>query len=164
MSSIAAPSSARTPSPFATILSAGCIAAALDLAFAFVFYGIRNGIAPQRILQTIGSGLFGPDSFQMGWQSAAVGFVCHFTILIVAAAMYFYAAGRMRWMNRQALACGLAFGVAVYVVMNFVVVPLSAAPKFQRSLVPAIGEMCSHLFFVGLPIAYLTRRYWRARG
>jgi uncharacterized membrane protein YagU involved in acid resistance len=164
VSSIVSPSSTRAPSPLATILTAGCVAAALDLLFAFVFYGIRNGIPPQRILQTIGSGLFGTDSFQMGWQSAAVGFVCHFTILIVAAALYFYAAGRMRWMNRQALICGLAFGVAVYVVMNFVVVPLSAAPKFQRSLVPFIGEMCSHLFFVGVPIAYLTRRYWNSRG
>lgn len=164
MSSTLASPAVRQPTPLATILSAGCVAAALDLLFAFVFYGIRNGIAPQRILQTIGSGIFGMDSFTLGWESAAVGFVCHFTILIVAAAMYFYAAGRMRWMNRQALACGLAFGVAVYVVMNFVVVPLSAAPKFQRSLVPVIGEMCSHLFFVGLPIAYLTRRYWRNRA
>jgi len=164
VSSITAPSSVRAPSPLGTILIAGSIAAALDLLFAFVFYGIRNGIAPERILQTIGSGLFGKDSFAMGWESAAVGLVCHFAILIVAAALYFYAAGRMRWMNRQALICGLAFGVAVYVVMNFVVVPLSAAPKFQRSLVPAIGEMCSHLFFVGLPIAFLVRRYWQARG
>lgn len=163
MSSIASPAP-RAPSPLATILAAGCIAAALDLLFAFTFYGIRNGISPQRILQTIGSGIFGRDSFTMGWESAAVGFVCHFAILIVAAAMYWYAAGRMRWMNRQALACGLAFGVAVYVVMNFVVVPLSAAPKFQRTLVPTIGELCSHLFFVGLPIAFLVRRYWQARG
>jgi len=49
--------------------------------------------------------------------------------------------------------------------MNFVVVPLSAiGTVFHRTLVPAVGEMSSHLFFVGLPIAYLTRRYWRARG
>lgn len=142
----------------ATILSAGVVAAALDLIFACVFYGLR-GIAPQRILQTIGSGWLGMDSFKLGWLSAALGFVSHFAILIVAAAMFFVAAKRIPLLTRNPWLSGLAFGTAVYVVMNFIVVPLSAAPHFQRSIDSVLGELGSHLFLVGVPVALIVRRH-----
>jgi hypothetical protein len=155
----------RMPKPvsaIATILSAGIAGAALDLMFAFAYYGMK-GVSPQRILQTIASGALGTPSFTMGWTSAALGFFCHFFILIVAAWMFFAAARQLPLLTRNPWLSGIAYGTAIYVVMNFVVLPLSFAPHFQRALESIVGELCSHLFLVGVPIALIVRRYYRTR-
>jgi hypothetical protein len=52
----------------------------------------------------------------------------------------------------------LLFGAAIYVVMNYVIVPLSAAPKFGSTTASTIGQIVVHLFLIGLPIALITRR------
>jgi len=153
---------ARPAAAVTTVLSAGVLAAALDLLFAFVYYGVRNGIGPVRILQTIGSGILGPASFDGGMASAALGFVCHFFILIVAAWWFFLASKRAPQLTRHPFLTGVAYGIAIYVVMNFIVVPLSNAPHFKRSVVNTIAELGSHLFLVGMAISYLVRRHFRA--
>jgi uncharacterized membrane protein YagU involved in acid resistance len=155
---------AQRPSAVSTILAAGLVSAALDLLFACVFYGIRNSVSPLRIFQSIGSGWFGKTSFELGWTSGAIGFVSHFAILIVAAGMFFAAAKRLPILTKQAFWAGVVYGAVIYVVMNYVVVPLSAAPHGQRALDATIGELCSHLFLVGLPISYIVRRYYRANA
>jgi len=149
----------RPLSALGTICIAGVAGAAGDLLYAFTFYGLR-GISPLRILQSIGSGWFGRASFDMGWLSATAGFVSHFGIVIVAAAIYFFVARHWSLLVRRPWLSGFAFGTAVYVVMNFIVVPLSAAPHFQRSIETVLGELTSHLFFVGVPVALIVRRYY----
>lgn len=164
MNSIVSPAPTGRLSPLSTILSAGIVSAALDLLFACVFYGIRNGLSPLRIFQSIGSGWFGRASFEMGWTSGAIGFVSHFAILIVAAALFFVAARRLPWLTRQPFWSGIAYGAVIYLVMNYAVVPLSAAPHGKRALDAVIGEACSHLFLVGLSISYIVRRYYRTNA
>ena len=160
MNSIVSTVPGRTPSAISTVLTAGIVSAALDLLFACVFYGIRNGATPLNIFHAIASGWFGPASREMGWTSGAIGIASHFGILIVAAALFFFAARRLPLLTRQAFWSGIAYGAVIYVVMNYVVVPLSAAPHGKRALDAVIGELCSHLFLVGLPIAYIVRRYY----
>jgi uncharacterized membrane protein YagU involved in acid resistance len=164
VNSIVSPAAVNRPSATFTILAAGIVSAALDLLFACVFYGIRNGLSPLRIFQSIGSGWFGKASFEMGWTSAAAGFVSHFAILIVAAGLFFFAARRLPILTKQAFWAGIAYGAVIYVVMNYVVVPLSAAPHGKRALDATIGELGSHLFLVGLTISYIVRRYYRANA
>ena len=65
-------------------------------------------------------------------------------------------------MRRQPVAAGLLYGVAVYLVMNLVVLPLSNVA--QRPFVPSLAVMIMviiHMLCVGLPIALVTRRYDR---
>jgi hypothetical protein len=146
-----------------TILAGGAIAGTLDLAFAFTFAGI-HGASPLRVLQFIASGLLGKDSFSDGWWSGALGAVCHYTILTVATALYLVTSRRFSALARQPFICGPLYGVAIYLVMNFIVVPLSAVHSGGHTLEGVIFDMGSHLFFVGLPIALLVRRNWLARG
>jgi len=162
MNSIASTPTARAPSALGTILTAGIVSAAGDLLFACVFYGIRNGLTPLRIFQAIGTGWFGRDSFQMGWTSGTIGFFSHFGILIVAAAIYFYTARRLSLLVRQPLLSGIVYGAAVFVVMNYVVVPLSASPAGHRALDATLGELASHLLLVGLSTSYIVRRFYRS--
>ena len=139
-------------------LTGGALAGGLDILAAFVVYGAL-GASPHRILQSIASGLLGADAFQGGMATAALGLALQFFIASVAAWVYCLGSLRAPVLVQRPLLCGALYGVAVYIVMNFVVVPLSAVPKgpFAWDLAPIIVVV--HLLCVGVPIAYAVRRY-----
>jgi len=139
-----------------TILLAGAAAATLDLAFAFTFYGTTLGASPLRILHSIASGAFGMAAFDGGIATGAFGLLAHYFILIVAASMYYAASTRAAILAQHAAICGPLFGIAIYCVMHFVVLPLSAAPKFRTSTLSISSEFLMHLL-IGLTIALVLR-------
>jgi len=153
-----------TPSPLRTVLLAGIAAATIDIVFAFAFFGALLGITPVRVLQSVATGWYGRDSFDGGLATAAVGLVSHYFILIVAAGLYYGASRSIALLNRHAVACGIAFGLAIYIAMTFVIVPLSATPP--RSLtwsVASIGQFLIHPV-IGLAVALIVRRATRGRA
>jgi len=157
LAALLAPATA-TPSALRTVLLAGLAAATIDIVFAFVFFGALLGITPVRVLQSVATGWYGRDSFDGGLATAAVGLVSHYFILIVAAALYFIASRRIALLNRHAVACGIAFGLAIYVAMTFVIVPLSATPPRSLTLsVASIGQFLIHPV-IGLAVALIVRR------
>lgn len=145
------------------ILWGGLIAGALDLTAAIVTSGLR-GRTPIWLLHYIASGLLGADAFEGGVPTAALGLVLHFLIAFGAAAVYWAASRKLRWLVERPVVCGLLYGVAVYLFMNFVVLPLSALP-FEPSYTPravAIGVTIL-MFCIGLPIALAVRRFSSSR-
>jgi hypothetical protein len=145
----------------AAILWGGLIAGTLDLTYACVSWALR-GVGPVRIMQSIATGVLGPAAFDGGAGSAALGVFLHYFILIVAAALYYTASRKFDLLTRRAVACGLLYGVAIYVVMNFVVVPLSAsAYRPTLSLGSIALNLSVHMFLVGLPIALMVHRATR---
>lgn len=140
-----------------TALLAGGAAATIDILFAFAFFGWQLGVTPQRVLQSVASGLLGPAAYSGGAAAATLGLVAHYFILIVAAATYLAAAQRLPMLNRRAVQCGLAFGVAIYVAMTFVIVPLSAAHMRPLTMnAVSIGQFAIHPV-LGLAIALIVR-------
>ena len=146
-----------------TVLLAGCAAAAIDIVFAFVFFGWTLGITPLRVLQSVATGWYGRASFEGGLTTAAVGLVSHFFILIVAAWFYYLASRRLPLLNRSPLAYGIAFGVGIYVAMTFIIVPLSATPARALTLsVVSAGQFLIHPV-LGIAIAMIVRHHAPAR-
>jgi hypothetical protein len=90
--------------------------------------------------------------------SGALGLVAHFTIAIGAAGTYWLASRRLAVLRERPVLGGLAFGVLVFLFMNFVVLPLSAYP-FHPQYPPAVlaRGFLSHALLVGLPIALAAR-------
>ena len=155
----------RRPSTWRTVFAAGAAAATLDLIYACTMVYLVRGMSPQRLLQSIASGIYGQASYVGGWATAAVGFAAHYFILIVAAWWFFLASKSLRALREHTVICGLAYGVAIYCTMNFVVLPLSNAPFGSKALdltitLPRLVEFGMHLVF-GLIIALVVRRYWR---
>ena len=143
----------------ATLLG-GLIAGTLDITFAFIFYGLRNGSTPVRILQSIASGALGAKAFTGGAKTAILGGVFHFFIAISAAAVYYLASRKLTFMINHAIVCGVFYGVCVYLFMNFVVLKLSAIPfKPAYPLSVLIPGLLIHMFGIGVPIAVVVRRY-----
>ena len=138
------------------ILLGGLLAGALDIAAAFAMSWPRVG--PTRVLQSIASGLIGRAAYQGGAPTAAFGLALHFTIALSAAAIYYAASRRWVVLRTRWVACGLAYGVVVYLVMNLVVLPLSrigfrVPPWSTVALLVVIHMVC-----VGLPIAWAAAR------
>lgn len=144
--------------PFAAIFWGGGLAGIFDITQAFVGFGLL-GAKPFRILQHIAGGVFGARSMQMGWTSAALGLVFHFTIALTAAAVYYLASRILRAMVEHAVLCGLLYGELVFLFMYFVVLPLSRLGPAHFSVVTYITGPIGHTFLVGLPIALSVRRF-----
>jgi hypothetical protein len=143
--------------PLRAILVGGGIAATLDILYACV-RSAGHGRSPEWVLQSVASGLLGNAAFDSGPAGAALGLACHYAILFVAAAVYRLASQRVLALRARPVTCGALFGVAVYLFMNFVVLPLSAFP-FHLSY-PALRLLegfASHALFVGVPIALSVR-------
>src|SRR5471030_331245 len=81
--------------PYLGIFLGGLIAGTLDILAAFLNLH-RVGVAPERVLQGIASGLLGRSSFRGGMATAALGLFCHFLIAFGAAAVYYAVSRRLR--------------------------------------------------------------------
>jgi uncharacterized membrane protein YagU involved in acid resistance len=140
------------------VVLAGVVGATCDIVYAILFAGWR-GVPAERLLQTVASGLLGKAAYDGGWPVAALGLVLHYAIVIVAAALFYAVARRRAWLREEPVTAGLAYGVAIYLFMNFVVLPLSAYPfPLRFSLLATSTGLLVHMVGVGLSIALITRR------
>jgi hypothetical protein len=134
----------------------GLIAGILDITTAFIRWR-----PPVRLLQGIASGLLGSRAFQGGLGTAALGLALHFFIAFSAAAIYYAASRKLAFLRQRAVVWGLFYGIAVYMFMTWVVVPLSAVRRSHApfSATSLALSLLTHMFCVGLPIALAVRGY-----
>jgi uncharacterized membrane protein (DUF485 family) len=136
-------------------LYAGLVAGTIDLAAAAAINGVGFGV----ILRAVASGLLGPAAFGGGTSVAVLGLILQWAMSIVIAGIYAMAAVRLQALIRRWIIAGVVYGVIVFFVMNYVVVPLSAIghiPHF-RSLSFVLNLLAMLLF--GLIIASITNRF-----
>lgn len=119
-------SNQRVTASWRRILVAGLLIGALDLLFAIGFWNLR-GVPAVSILQSIATGWYGTDAFALGSRSAWIGFASHFAIAVVIAACCALLLSRWRIAGRAWIPAGLAYGVGVFAVMNFIVPMVSRA-------------------------------------
>ncbi len=141
-------------SALTAILLGGFIAGTIDIFAA----SLINHINLVVILHSIASGLLGRNSFYGGWPSAAIGLGLQWAMALVIAAIYVLASRAIPVLARYWVWGGLAYGVGIYFVMNFVVVPLSAAPFKNHPLVlPKAAEDMLAMLLFGLIVAYFAK-------
>jgi uncharacterized membrane protein len=143
--------------PGVAILVGGSLAATFDMIYAIVVSGM-HGRSAQWVMQSVASGLMGNAAFESGATGAVVGTVAHYVIVFVAATLYYLASRRLPVLRTHAIACGILFGVLVYLFMNFVVLPLSAFPfDLSYPVSRLVQGFVSHGLLVGLPIALAVK-------
>src|SRR5262245_38143905 len=134
------------------ILIGGIVAGVLDAASAFYTYGrgMPYGIA---------SGVLGSKAFPADGGGGAgiwiLGLALHFVIALSAAAVYCASSKRLVFLRNHFLVGGMFFGIGVYLVMNLVVLPLSAVPCPIGPFTVKGLRICllAHIFLIGLPIS-----------
>jgi len=145
--------------PRRLVLAGGLVAGALDITYACVFWAIKAGVPAQRIFQSVAAGLLGTASFTGGWPTAVLGLALHFFIATTMSVTYYVAARRIPILGGRPVPFGAAYGLLLYVIMNYVVVPLSAAGHggAKDPLWVALSIVV-HMFLIGVPIALFTGR------
>jgi len=151
--------SSERPRAFDTIVLGGLIVALLDGLFAFTFYGLILGAKPMRIFQGVAAGLLGTDSFAGGVKTFVLGLFLHLVVATCIATVFYLLSLKLPVLVHKAVVSGVIYGMIAYLVMKFVVTPLSA---IGRRPVPRLSvfltEIIGHAFLVGLPIALVARR------
>lgn len=135
--------------------------------FIFISQLIHQGIVITLIQKTpfiliwqyIASGALGMAAFDGGIATALLGVFFHLIISFVIAGIFILAADRIPLLRRYAIAGSLLYGFGVFIVMNMIVTPLSAAPPIPAPTLPWLIEaILEHTLLVGLPLGMLVRR------
>jgi hypothetical protein len=133
------------------ILVGGFVAGVLDMTSAYISFGhfMPLGIA---------GGLIGAAARHPTAGPYILGLFLHYFIAISAAAVYCIASRRLYFLRDHFFVCGMFYGIGVFLVMQLVVLPLSAyhamGPYQYRGLVEGI---LAHMFLIGLPISTSLR-------
>jgi hypothetical protein len=135
------------------IVVGGLVAGFLDLTQAMILFG-------RKVPLVIAAGLLGRSALHGGMATYALGVLLHFFIAFSAAAIYCGTSMKLEFLKEHPLVCGLFFGMAVELVMSFIVLPLSALhDRGPYQLHDVIQGLLVHMVVVGLPISYSARRF-----
>ncbi|HYK02336.1 MAG TPA: hypothetical protein VE974_11305 [Thermoanaerobaculia bacterium] len=140
----------------ATLLGGGILVGSIDALYAISFWAPR-GATPTRIFQSIAAGLLGRSAFEGGVATALLGVALHYFIALTIVVVYWFLSRRFGVLLRRYLLCGAAYGLGVYAVMNYVVIPLSANPRSRFNLSWVIWSVIVHALLIGIPAALTAR-------
>ena len=148
----------RRSSPLTLVFAGGLVAGTLDIVYACVFWGVKAGVPVRRILQSVAAGLLGKASFEGGAATAALGLGLHYFIACSMAVAFHLVARRVPPLRERPVPYGAAYGLLLYGIMNYVVVPLSAAGGGGAKDPLWVGlSVVVHMFLIGVPIALYVR-------
>ena len=117
------------------------------------------------VWQYIASAILGNAAFEGGIGTALLGVFFHLIISLVIAGVFILAADRIPLLRRHPIAGSLLYGFGVFIVMNMIITPLSAAPPLPAPTLPWLIEaVIEHVVIVGLALGILVRRNAIANG
>lgn len=151
------------PRAFEAIVYGGLAVGVLDILDAITFFWFYRGTTPVQVLQSVAGGIYGRAAFSGGAKIAAIGLALHFLNATIIAAVYYILCRILPLLTRHAISAGLIYGVAVYFVMTYIVVPNSAyGPRATPIPWPSqVNGLVGHALLVGLPIALIAS--WSAK-
>jgi uncharacterized membrane protein YagU involved in acid resistance len=140
------------------IVVGGLVAGTLDIGAA----ALINRVSPVLIAHYIATGIMGPAALSAGAPAACLGVLLQWAMSVVIAAIYWFVTARMPQLRARWWLGGLLAGVVIFLVMNFIVMPFSAAPVTLHEVIarfrPAKGaENLLAMFVFGLIVAYCAR-------
>ena len=144
----------RNPALFAWLLCG-----TLDIAYAAAWSELAGG-SIGGMLRGVAKGPFGDRAGDWGAGGAIAGLATHFAIMGAMVAFWFAAAHRLPARARQPWWIGgTLYGVALYLVMNAVVLPLRfGAPFPPDDAVRGLIALLPHIVLVGWPLAWLAQK------
>jgi hypothetical protein len=123
-----------------------------------------QGVPGMRVWQTVASGLLGESAFRQGAKSAAVGLLLHFFIAFTAAGAFCLAALHAAVLLQYPIASGALYGIAVFLVMNLIVRPLSRQPKRPATRTGVLIQLIIHMVIVGQSISRSAAHFLNSPG
>jgi hypothetical protein len=110
------------------------------------------------VLQYVASGAMGNAAFTGGPATALLGLVLDFFMTTVMAGVFILSADRIPLLRKHIIPGSLLYGFGVFIVMNFIVLPLSAAPPLPAPPMWLFIEIIlEHVLLIGLPLGLLVQ-------
>ena len=146
---------------FQPIFWGSLIAGTLDICAACLTAWLRAGLGPIRLCQFVASGLLGPAAFDGGVKTAVLGLALHFLIATIWTIVFYLASRKFLFLVERPVQFGLIYGIAVYLFLNFVVIPLSRITPRPATITGRTIGLLTIMFCIGLPISLIVRRFSR---
>jgi len=151
------------PRAFDTIVLGGLAIGILDFCDASIFFPLYYGISFIDVWHGPASGLIGREAARSGgFSTALLGIFLHFVVAFCIATAYFLAT-RYLVIVLLPVIVGLLYGIVVNLVMQHIVIPLSAI-GFRGNPEPVgsiLNSFIGHAVLVGLPVALIAA--WSAK-
>jgi hypothetical protein len=159
MSAIASKSVDTRNSLLRSIALGGSVIFILQLTHMWIVATLIQGSPYTAALQYIASGALGMSAFEGGITTALLGLLFHLIISFFVAGVFIVSADRIPLLRHYAIPGALLYGLGVYIVMNMIVTPLSAAPPLPAPTLPWLFEgLIEHSLAIGLPLGLIVRR------
>lgn len=138
-----------------TILACTAVSGTLDILSAFFFSGM-SGVTPAALLRYVASGPFGDGMKEGGAGAAALGLGTHYVLMTIMVTVFVLAARRLPALLRHPFLSGGAYGIIIYFVMYWLVVPARFA-RYPKLDAWSLGNaLFSHILCVGIPMALVA--------
>jgi hypothetical protein len=143
-----------------TLAAAAAVVAALDL-IACAVYWEMHGVTVMQVARGPAAWIVGiPATRAMGPWAALLGLVVMYILAAVEVAGYRWLATRARLQRliRQPVRFGMLYGALAFAMLNWILVPLSAAPGLRAEGNWLVVLLLIHVFMIGVPCALLARQ------
>ncbi len=160
MSTIASTSPTTRNTLLRPIALGGLIIGTADaIIYHWIVSSVLGGYPLTTVYQYIASGALGESAFAGGIATALLGVLFHYIVSFVVAGVFILSANRVSLLRRYPIVGSLLYGFGVFIVMNMIVTPLSAAPPLPAPTTPQlIVNIMDHVLIVGLPLGILISR------
>ena len=151
----------RPKSQFVTILQTCLLTGTLDALAAIL---ISYKIPPAVIFRFIASGWFGKEAMSGGTSMVLWGLIFHYLITaIFSVTLFLLYPGIIKVIRNKYLA-GIIYGLAIWVIMNFIVLPFSNIPKSHGhlGLEALIKGIAALIICVGVPVALISDNFYKS--
>lgn len=146
--------SAKSRELVVAALAGGIIAGTIDIGAACLI----NGRSVPFVLHSIAGGLLAERSFAGGTRTALLGAVLQEAMGIVIATVFVSATRVLPALRSHWIRAGLAYGVVIFFVMNYVVVPLSAWRTLPHFTAGRFARNLLAMLLFGVIVAYFASR------
>ena len=133
----------------------------------FLHLSIQQGIVFGLILKTpiisslqfVASGIMGDAAFAGGLATALLGLVLDFIMITIMAGVFIFSVDRIPLLRRNVILGSILYGFGIFIVMNLIVLSLSAAPALPAPPLWLLIELVlQHILLIGLPLGVLVQR------
>jgi uncharacterized membrane protein YagU involved in acid resistance len=136
-------------------LCGGLVAGTLDIGMA----AFLNSVSPLVAILFIASGILGKAGYHAGLAGVALGLGLQWMMSLVIATIYIFGSRRVTLLRNSWALGGFLYGFLIFFVMNYVVVPLSAAVPKPVFTLQTFAENLLAMIVFGLIIAFFAHRF-----
>lgn len=145
----------RPKSKFVTVLQTCLLTGTLDALAAIL---ISYKIPPAVIFKFIASGWFGREAMSGGTSMVLYGLIFHYLIAALFTIALFWLYPQIIKLVKNKYLVGILYGLAIWVIMNYTVLPMTNIPKSHGHLefISLLKGISALVICIGLPVALIA--------